>query len=255
MLIKEIKTDKLSTFVYESREEMGKAATKSAVRAIKKVLEEKEFVNVIFAAAPSQNEMLSAFLEEDVDFSKINAFHMDEYVGLGLQDAQSFASYLTQHVWGKVNFRSVNIIPANEPVEEACRQYTELLKKCPPDVVFMGIGENGHIAFNDPQVADFCDKEVIKVVKLDEICRMQQVHDKCFATLDSVPKYALTLTVPTLMSAKYFICTVPAPTKAAAVECMLRGTIGEHCPATVLRNQENAEMFLDKDSAAKVLHC
>ena len=138
-------------------------------------------------------------------------------------------------------------------VDEACERYAELLRKNPPDVVCMGIGENGHIAFNDPPVADFNDPKLIKKVELDDVCRMQQVHDGCFPTFDDVPKYALTLTVPALMSAKYLICTVPAPTKANAVKAMLEGEYGEVCPATALRKHDGAKMFLDKDSAAKVL--
>ena len=193
---------------------------------------------------------LKAFLQEDLDFGRINAFHMDEYVGLSLQDSQSFATYLTEHLFGKAPFHCVHLIPATEEIPTACAAYTQLLKENPPDVVCMGIGENGHIAFNDPPVADFADPETIKPVELDAICRMQQVHDKCFATLDDVPKYALTLTVPALMSAKHLICTVPGPTKAAAVRAMLTGPIGEVCPATALRRHADAAMFLDADSAS-----
>lgn len=253
MLIKTIQTEKLSTYIYDTRAEMGKAAAAKAAEAIRALLAEKPFINVIFAAAPSQNEMLEALLKEDVDFTRIHAYHMDEYVGLGLEDPQSFARYLTDHLFSRAPFASVNLIPAKNSAEEGCAQYTKLLADNPPDIVCMGIGENGHIAFNDPPVADFKDDKVIKAVALDEICRMQQVHDGCFPTLDAVPKYALTLTVPTLMSAKYLICTVPAPTKADAVKAMLTGEIGEHCPATALRMHDGASMFLDRDSAAKVM--
>ncbi|MBR6729490.1 MAG: glucosamine-6-phosphate deaminase [Clostridia bacterium] len=253
MLVNTIKTDSLTTYVYDTRDAMGQAAGKAAAEAINRVLAEKETANVIFAAAPSQNETLEALLKEDVDFSRINAFHMDEYVGLGLADKQSFASYLTEHIFSRANFRSVHLIPATEEAETACKLYTELLTQNPPDVVLMGIGENGHIAFNDPPVADFKDTKVIKIVELDEICRQQQVHDKCFETLEQVPKYALTLTVPTLMSAGALICTVPGPTKAAAVRAMLQGSIGEACPATALRLHNHANMYLDKASAQEVL--
>lgn len=252
MLQKTITTDRLTTYVYADRPSMGKAAAKHAAAVIRKILEKKEVANVIFAAAPSQNEMLENFLQEDVDFTRINAFHMDEYVGLSIANPQSFASYLTEHVFGKAPFRSVSLIPAAQEIEAACAAYTKLLQDNPPDVVCMGIGENGHIAFNDPPVADFQDPKLIKAVELDEICRMQQVHDKCFATLDDVPKYALTLTVPALMSAKHLVCTVPAPTKAQAVKAMLTGPVGEACPATALRNHADAVMFLDADSAALV---
>ena len=253
MQLKTITTERLVTEIYETREEMGKAAGKAAAEAINRVIAEKGVANVIFAAAPSQNETLAALLCEDVDFTKIHAFHMDEYVGLGLEEKQSFASYLTDHLFSKAPFASVNLIPAKLEIPEACAHYTRLLTECPPDVVCMGIGENGHIAFNDPPVADFHDPALIKPVELDEICRMQQVHDGCFPTLADVPRYALTLTVPALMSAKALICTVPAATKADAVLAMLTGEYGEVCPATALRKHENARMFLDRDSASKVL--
>ena len=252
MLLKVINTEKLVTEIYETRDEMGRAAAASAAKAINAVLEEKRFANVIFAAAP-QNEMLAALLKEDVDFSRINAFHMDEYAGLGLEDEQSFARFLCDSIFSKAPFATVNYIPAKSGAEDACEYYSELLKKNPPDVVCMGIGENGHIAFNDPPVADFSDPKIIKSVELDEICRNQQVHDGCFKTLADVPTHALTLTVPTLMSAKHLICTGPAPTKAEAVRAMLLGEYGEVCPATALRKHPSAKMFLDKDSAGKVL--
>ena len=253
MLIKTIKTERLETFVYETRAQMGKAAASEAAGAIRKIIEAKGFANVIFAAAPSQNEMLEALLLEDLDFTKINAFHMDEYVGLSIEKEQSFARYLSDHVFSKAPFASVNYIPAGKDPEEGCEKYTELLKANKPDVVCMGIGENGHIAFNDPPVADFNDSKLIKKVELDDVCRMQQVHDGCFPTFDDVPKYALTLTVPALMSAEYLICTVPASTKANAVKAMLEGEYGEVCPATALRRHNGAKMFLDIDSAQKVL--
>ena len=252
MLIKTINTEKLTTNIYETRAEMGAAAAEAAASAIKAVIEKKGYANVVFAAAPSQNEMLESLLKSDVDFSRVNAFHMDEYVGLSRKDAQSFATYLSEHLFDRAPFASVNLISAVD-AEAGIAAYTELLKKYPTDVVCMGIGENGHIAFNDPPVADFSDKALIKKVALDEICRNQQVHDGCFPTLDAVPKYALTLTVPALMSAEHVICTVPASTKAWAVWRMLTGEVGEACPATALRSHPDAKMFLDKDSGERVM--
>ena len=253
MLIKQIKTEKLDTFVYDTRIKMGENAAKAAADAINSVISEKGSANVIFAAAPSQNELLEALLKENVDFTRVNAFHMDEYVGLGFDDEQSFAKYLYHHIFSLAPFASVNYIPAKESVADACESYSAQLQKNPPDVVCMGIGENGHIAFNDPPVADFNDKALIKGVELDPVCRMQQVHDGCFPDIDSVPKCAVTLTVPALMSAKYLICTVPAKTKANAVKAMLFGEYGEVCPATALRKHGNAKMFLDADSASLVM--
>ena len=253
MLIKTINTEKLVTYIFDTRAEMGVAAGTAAANAIKEVIAQKGEANVIFAAAPSQNETLENLLKSDVDFSRVNAFHMDEYAGLCIEDEQSFARYLSDHIFSLAPFKSVNYIPASSDPYEACAAYTELLKKYPPDVVCMGIGENGHIAFNDPPVADFNDPKLIKKVQLDDVCRMQQVHDGCFPTFDDVPEYALTLTVPALMSAGYLICTVPAATKANAVHAMLCGEYGEICPATALRKHNNAQMFLDRDSGSKVL--
>ena len=253
MNIKTLKTDKLITNVYSTRPEMGAAAAAAAKEAIEAVIAKKGCANVIFAAAPSQNEMIESLLSSGLDFSRINAYHMDEYVGLSRSDKQSFATYLCEHLFDRAPFASVNLISATD-AESGIASYSELLSKNPPDVVCMGIGENGHIAFNDPPVADFNDKALIKRVELDEICRNQQVHDGCFPTLDDVPKYALTLTVPTLVSAEYIICTVPAATKAWAVERMLTDEIGESCPATALRLHENAKMFLDAASAEKIMN-
>ena len=252
-LIKTVQTDLLTTEVYSDRHAMGAAAAKKAAMAINAAIAEKGHANVVFAAAPSQNETLEALLRENVDFTKVNAFHMDEYSGLSKNHPQSFGMYLTEHVFGKAPFKSVNIISADKDIDEACKEYTELLTNNPVDVVCMGIGENGHIAFNDPPVADFNDKVLIKKVELDDVCRMQQVHDGCFPDFDSVPKYALSLTVPVFMSAGTLICTVPAPTKAEAVYRTLNWDISEACPATVMRRHPDATMFLDVDSAAKIL--
>lgn len=253
MLRKTIYAEKLRTYVYDTRVEMGRAAAAAAAAAIREVIAEKGSANVIFAAAPSQDEMLAALLRENVDFSRVHAFHMDEYVGLAEDAPQRFSRYLTEHIFSLAPFASVHLIPSERGAEAGCAAYAALLENNPPDVVCMGIGENGHIAFNDPPVADFQDRVPIKKVALDEVCRMQQVHDGCFATLDQVPTHALTLTVPALMSAKHLICTVPAPTKAAAVESVLTGPYGECCPATALRRHDSAQMFLDADSAARVL--
>ena len=252
MLIRTIQTDTLFSSVYDSRSSMGYAAAEAAASAIRAVLERKETANVIFAAAPSQNEMLESLLRQDLDFSRINAFHMDEYLGLGLDDSASFSCYLTKHLFGRVTFRTVNLIPAKRTPEAACRAYTELLKDNPPDVVCMGIGENGHIAFNDPAVADFQDPVWMKPVQLDAVCRMQQVHDGCFDSLDKVPEYALTLTVPVFKRAAFRICVVPSMTKTAAVAKTVRGKIGEYCPATILRTLENSILYCDAESAAEI---
>lgn len=246
--------DKLKVNVYENRTLMGEAAAKDIKERIISLLSQKPEINMIFAAAPSQNDVLKALVEDkDIEWNRVNAYHMDEYIGLDKNAPQGFGNFLKSHIFGLVPFKSVNYIDitTTNPEGEAER-YGKLLLENPTDIVIMGIGENGHIAFNDPPVADFKDKKVVKPVKLDEICRQQQVNDGCFASISDVPTHAMTLTVPTLVKAPYLFCIVPAPTKANAVYETLNGSIDEHCPASILRLQENAILYLD-DQSSKLL--
>ena len=244
--------DSLTVGVYDSRPAMGNAAARDAADAVRRVLAEKEYCNMIFAAAPSQNEVLAALAgDRSIPWERVRAFHMDEYVGLSPDAPQGFGNFLRERLFGLVPFHEVHYIDGwTADPDASCADYAALLTKFPPDVVMMGIGENGHIAFNDPGVADFRDPRMVKPVPLDEVCRMQQVHDGCFASLGEVPETALTLTVPTLVSAPYLFCVVPAPTKAEAVKKTLLGPIGEACPATILRTRPGSRMYLDPDSAA-----
>jgi glucosamine-6-phosphate deaminase len=248
------KKDLLTVNRYDSRTEMGEAAARDIKAQILALLETKETINMIFAAAPSQNEVLAALAyDREIPWERVNAFHMDEYIGLPADAPQGFGNFLKAHIFGLAPFRSVNYIDISaEDPEAECARYAAILEKYPTDIVVMGIGENGHIAFNDPPVADFKDTKAVKPVLLDEICRNQQVNDGCFATIDDVPKYAITLTVPTLFAGTYLFCIVPAKTKANAVEATLCGEIGEACPATVLRLHKNAVLYLDPDSGARV---
>ena len=251
--IKEMKVDKLLVKSCSSREELGKTAAADAAAAIKKLLAEKDEINVIFAAAPSQNEFLEALKnDKSIDFTRINAFHMDEYIGLSADAPQGFGNFLRDRLFGLVPFKSVNYIDCSAKDPEAeCERYSKLLRDNPSDIVCMGIGENGHIAFNDPPVADFNDPKLVKVVELDLVCRNQQVNDGCFATLDDVPTHALSLTVPALMKPAYVFCMVPAKTKAQAVYDTLNNKeINEKCPATILRKHDAATLYIEPDSAA-----
>ena len=246
--------DSLQVTVADSAEEMGRLAAADIAAAIKEKLAEKEEIAMIFAAAPSQNTTLEALLTYDIPWERIRAFHMDEYIGLPQGSDASFQTYLKEHLFNKVAFRSVEFVNASAKDGAAeCDRYTALLQQYPVDIVVLGIGENGHIAFNDPPVADFNDPKLIKPVKLDEACRNQQVHDGCFATLEEVPEYALTLTVPALLAADKMFCVVPYATKAAAVKEMLTTErIDEHCPATALRRHSGAHLYCDKESFAEV---
>ena len=252
--MRNFQVDKLNVKAFETRVEMGEVAALDIKNKFCELLKQKEEISVIFAAAPSQNDVLKSLtLDKDIEWNRINAFHMDEYIGLSKDAPQGFGNFLKEHIFGLVPFKSVNYIDctAANPEKEAER-YSKILAENPTDVVIMGIGENGHIAFNDPPVADFNDKVLVKPVKLDEICRNQQVNDGCFKSIDEVPTHALTLTVPALVRAPYLFCIVPAPTKANAVKETLTGSIDEHCPASILRTQDNAILYLDKDSSALI---
>jgi len=244
--------DLLTVHIFATRADMGQAAAGDIKACMLSLLEGKETINMIFAAAPSQNEVLAALVgDTDIPWNRVNAFHMDEYVGLSPEASQGFGNFLKTHIFGLVDFRSVFYIDMSAPDAEAeCARYAKLLQQYPTDIVVLGIGENGHIAFNDPPVADFNDPLAVKPVALDDICRNQQVHDGCFSHIDDVPKTAMTLTVPTLFAGKHLFCIVPAKTKAPAVHATLCGDISEACPATVLRRHQSAILYLDGDSSA-----
>ncbi len=247
-----ITKDKLTVKIDNTRDEMGKTAAKDVAAAIKEALAKKDEINMIFAAAPSQNDMLKYLCEEEgIEWERINAFHMDEYIGLSPDAPQCFSRFLERYIFNLKPFKSVNLIdPGAADAQAECDRYSALLNAVEIDIVCMGIGENGHIAFNDPHVALFDDPETVKIVALDEKCRMQQVNDGCFENIDQVPKYALTLTIPTLMNANRHFCVVPAITKAGAVKRTLQGDISTECPATILREKDGAILYCDADSSS-----
>ena len=247
-----MRIDRLDVKIFETRREMGAVAAAEIKAKFVELLAKKREINVIFAAAPSQNEVLASLVaDREIEWNRIHAYHMDEYIGLSAQAPQGFGNFLRAHLFDLVPFASVNCIDCSATdAEREAERYGRMLDENRADVVVMGIGENGHIAFNDPPVADFSDPKTVKVVELDAVCRQQQVNDGCFARLDDVPTHALTLTVPALTRAPYLFCIVPAPTKAWAVRETLKGSIDEHCPASILRTHDNAVLYLDRDSAS-----
>lgn len=253
MLINEFKADSLSVRVYDTRRSMGEAAAADVAACMKGLLSVKDEIYMIFAAAPSQNEMLEALVaEEGIDWGRVHALHMDEYVNLPEDATQGFGNFLRRAIFSKVPFASVNYIGTDADSEATCRRYDALLTEHHADIVCMGIGENGHIAFNDPHVADFKDPLRIKKVDLDVKCRQQQVNDGCFSNLEEVPTHALTLTIPTLFNADNLFCVVPASTKAEAVMNTVKGPVSETCPASILRTHDSAILYTDTDSASKI---
>ncbi|MBD0777380.1 glucosamine-6-phosphate deaminase [Maribacter sp. ANRC-HE7] len=253
-MIKETVYGKLKVQFHQDKRDAGRMMAQLVALRIIKLLDNKETINMIFAAAPSQLEFLdSLLLHDEIPWERINAFHMDEYVGLDKKDASSFSSFLSQHIFDRVPFKKVHLINGkNASPKMECDIYSYLLHKNPPDIVCMGIGENAHIAFNDPHVADFKDSETVKVVDLDNDCRNQQVNDGCFTSINDVPKFALTLTIPCLMKAPHIFCIVPGKTKAKAIYHTLLSPIGEKYPATCLREHMDATLFLDQESSSLI---
>jgi glucosamine-6-phosphate deaminase len=178
---------------------------------------------------------------------------MDEYLGVDENHSACFRRYMRERVESKVHPKAFHYLggDAPEPIAE-CERYEVLLKARPIDLCCMGVGENGHIAFNDPPVANFEDKRLVKIVELDVACRMQQVNESHFPDLEAVPKYALTLTIPALCSAKKVVCVAPEARKADAVKAMLEGPVCTACPASFLRTQSHATLFVDADSTSKL---
>lgn len=247
--------DRLEVRVYPDRKALGAAAAADCAASIREILASRPRCRMVFAAAPSQNEVLTGLRDaEGIDWSRVEAFHMDEYEGLPPGDPRRFGEFLRAALFSRVPLGRVEYLapgPAagsGTPDQEADR-YAALLSEAPIDLVCLGVGENGHIAFNDPGVADFSDPLAVKEVELDAPCRAQQVHDGCFASLEEVPRTALTLTVPTLFSGGRLFCAVPGPAKAGAVRRMLTGPVSPDCPASVLRNHPACVLYLDAESA------
>ncbi len=240
--------------VLDTKEEMGYAAALDSAARINKIIASKGSVNAVFAAAPSQNEFLEHLITMDIDWSKVNAFHLDEYIGLDKDAPQGFGNFLYRAIFSKVKMASVNYIGCNNSDPQAAAKcYSDLLEKNKPDIVFMGIGENGHLAFNDPHVTDFDDPLRVKVVELDNICRTQQVNDGCFKSLEEVPKYAITLTISTIIEIPEAVVVVPGPSKSNAIYNTLNENIAPACPATILRRHKNAVLYTDREGGSKVI--
>lgn len=231
---------------------MGERAAADIATEIRRLLAQQSGVRMIFAAAPSQSDMLASLREiRDIEWQRVTAFHMDEYLGLAPDHPQRFGNWLREAIFDRVPFGTVHLLDPGDDPDAAAREYAEKLNAAPIDIVCCGVGANGHIAFNDPP-ADFHDPLTVKLVKLDARCRQQQVEDRCFTRIEDVPTHALTLTVPALMASHANFCTVPGAIKHDAVHRMLTGPIGPDCPATILRRHPRCTMYLDPNSSRGV---
>jgi glucosamine-6-phosphate deaminase len=196
--------------------------------------------------------MLSALrLQPGIDWTRITAFHMDEYIGLAPDAPQRFGNWLRNEFFDHVPLASYHLIDPGSDTEATCRDYADKLADAPIDFVMLGIGANGHLAFNDPP-ADLDDPLSVKMVELDEVCRQQQVDDECFATLDQVPRSAITLTVPSLLRGEQLFCCVPGKNKAEAVRAMMESAIDGQVPATALKGHPRCKVYLDTDSSSLI---
>ncbi|MCZ8512729.1 glucosamine-6-phosphate deaminase [Paenibacillus filicis] len=247
--VRKDKVDQLNVEVYANRSELGAAAGSDVAGKMKELLGRQDRVRMVFAAAPSQNEFLSTLKAvPEIDWSRVTAFHMDEYIGLPADAPQRFGTFLCRGLFDEVKPGEVHLIDSSNDIEAEAKRYAGLIQEAPIDIVCLGIGENGHLAFNDPPVADFEDRALVKSVELDLACRQQQVNDGCFAALEEVPTHALTLTIPALMAGAHLYCMVPGLTKTAAVRRTLNGSISTECPSTALRRHSHCTLYADRDS-------
>ena len=256
--IHEFEVDRLRVRVFEDRARLGHAAAAHVTDAIATATKGPNDVRVVFAAAPSQDEFLAGLVAaRGLAWARVRAYQLDEYHGLEPDHPAGFRRYLREHLFRLIGIPEdrLHLIPGERVIEPiaVCLDYDRLVNAEPPDLICLGIGENGHLAFNDPPTADFRDPVGVKVVRLADLCREQQVRDGGFAAVEDVPTHAYTLTIPALMAAVRVSAVVPGPRKAEAVQAALEGPIAESCPASILRRHPDAVLFLDRDSARLVL--
>jgi glucosamine-6-phosphate deaminase len=247
--------ERLAVEVHRDRAALGLAAARAVAAHLRDLIATQGGARVIFACAPSQDEFLAALTDParcgvEIAWERVTAFHMDDYVGLPGTHSQSFRHYLKTHLLDRVPVgKFLPLRAETADLDAVCADYAARLDERPIDLICLGIGENGHIAFNDPPVADFDDPVLVKRVALDDACRRQQVNDGCFSTFADVPTHALTLTVPVFRHARRLSVHVPGPRKAAAVRATLHDPLSPACPATILRTHPQATLHLDTDSA------
>lgn len=246
------RVDDLLVQIYNSEVEMAFSVAEITQQYLQKILNEQDTAAVLLATGNSQLKFLDALIKlGGVDWSRITLLHLDEYLGISAEHSASFRRYMRERVEKRVAPKQFHYIEGDtlQPVAE-CDRYTKLLQAQPIDLCCLGVGENGHLAFNDPAVANFQDPYSVKLVKLDKVNRQQQVNTGHFSNIETVPQYAFTVTIPTICSAKKIICLAPETRKANVVKQMLQGAISTECPASILRQQPQATLFLDVNSAS-----
>jgi glucosamine-6-phosphate deaminase len=248
---KSFRVDDLLVQIYNTEAEMAKGVAETVHKYLCNLLQQQDTVALLLATGNSQLKFLEALIALDgLDWSRIILFHLDEYLGITSDHPASFRHYLRERVEKRVSPQRFYYIQGDtlEPVAE-CDRYTKLLKAQPVDLCLLGVGENGHLAFNDPAVANFQDPASVKLVKLDQVNRQQQVNTGYFSNIETVPQYAFTITISMICTAKKIICLAPETRKAKIVREILKEPITTNCPASILRELSQATLFLDSDSA------
>ena len=244
--------DRLRVVVHPDVATLARAVADEAAAAIRAAVESRGTAHAMFATGNSQLAFITALVEStpDVPWTDVVAFHMDEYVGVGPDHPAGFRRWIRERIGDRVPARAVHYLDGLADPATECDRYARLLDTYPLDLCCLGIGENGHLAFNDPPVADFNDPVGVKVVELDVACRLQQVGEGHFASVDDVPTHAMTVTVPALLRARTVLAICPERRKAAPVLAALRGPISTDCPASALRTAGDATLHLDAESAS-----
>ena len=250
--LRSFQVDKARVYVYPSKRDTSEAAALEAAGILRDALAQRGSARIIVGTGNSQLDMVDALVRTTgVDWGRVEVFHMDEYVGMSEEHPASFRRWLKTHLADIVHPGKVYYLCGDAPdLSRECKRYTALLHSAPIDICFIGFGENGHIAFNDPGVADFHDPLAVKRVTMDEHCRRQQVGEGHFPTIEAVPREALSLTCPELFRGEHWICTVPDQRKAEAVLHALTGPITEACPSSLARTHPAAAVYLDAESAS-----
>lgn len=237
--------------VFKDSKELGKEAARYSAEILKEAIAKNGEARLILSTGASQMDTLKHFVEMDVDWSKVEMFHLDEYIDLPESHPASFRRYLKERFTSLVDLKAAHFISGEGDIEKTVRDLTEEIRRKPVDLALIGIGENGHIAFNDPP-ADFDTREAFIVVDLDERCKMQQVGEGWFPTVDDVPKQAITMTCYEILRSKVIVSCVPYKVKAEAVKATLENDVTNQVPATLLKTHSNWTLFLDEDSASLI---
>jgi glucosamine-6-phosphate deaminase len=237
---------------FNDKQEMAKVAADDAASILRAAIQEQGKARLIAATGAAQFEFLDVLTRlPGIDWKRVEMFHLDEYIGLPASHPASFCRFLQERLIQKTGIVHHHLLHANEDPSEVIRQTGKALLAAPIDVAFVGIGENGHLAFNDPP-ADFETEEPYIIVTLDEACRRQQLGEGWFATLADVPQRAISMSIRQILKTKQIVCIVPEARKANAVKACFTGEISPLAPASILRTHANTTVYLDKDSAAQL---